>query len=142
LPLKPDSTGIASVPDLPLEDGDRFVVPKAPSSVTVEGQVYSANAFIYESGKRVKDYLKLAGGPDRIADQKREFILRADGSVMSHQYASIRQYGDFERLLMLPGDTLVVPPKIDKGAVLRELVDISTILQGFGLGAAAIEVLK
>jgi protein involved in polysaccharide export with SLBB domain len=142
LELKPDSKGIAAVPDIALEDGDRFVVPKTPSSVTVEGQVYSANAFLYESGKRVRDYLRLAGGPDRIADAKREFVLRADGSVVSHQFVSSRQYGEFDRLQTLPGDTIVVPPKIEKGAILRELVDISTILQGFGIGAAAIEVLK
>jgi protein involved in polysaccharide export with SLBB domain len=142
LELKPDSKGIASVPDIALEDGDRFVVPKTPSSVTVEGQVYSANAFLYEPNKRVRDYIRLAGGPDRIADRKREFVIRADGSVVSHQFVSSRQYGEFERLLTLPGDTVVVPPKIEKGAVLRELVDISTILQGFGIGAAAIEVLK
>lgn len=140
--LKPDAKGIAALPDLPLEDGDRFVVPKAPSTVAVQGQVYNANSFVYESGKRVKDYLHLAGGPDRIADRKREFILRADGSVVSQQYASNRQFGDFARLQMLPGDTIVVPPVIEKGAVLRNLVNISTILQGFGLGAAAIEVLK
>jgi len=140
--LKPDAQGIAALPDLQLEDGDRFVVPKAPSTVAVQGQVYNANSFVYESGKRVKDYLHLAGGPDRIADRKREFILRADGSVVSQQYASNRQFGDFARLQMLPGDTIVVPPVIEKGAVLRNLVNISTILEGFGLGAAAIEVLK
>jgi polysaccharide export outer membrane protein len=142
LPLDPNSKAVDSLPDIALEDGDRFIVPKVPSSVTVEGQVYNANAFIYQKGKRVKDYLHLAGGPDRIADQKREFILRADGSVLSHQYTSGRQYGEFNRLDILPGDTVVVPPKIERGALLRELVSISTILQGFGIGAAAIEVLR
>jgi polysaccharide export outer membrane protein len=142
LQLKPDSTGIASVPDIELEDGDRFIVPKLPSSVTVVGQVYSANAFLYTTGKRTKDYLKLAGGPDRVADQKREFLLRADGSVLSRQYTSNRQYGGFDRVLMLPGDTVVIPPKIEKGSVLRTLVDVAAILQGFGIAAAAVEVLR
>jgi protein involved in polysaccharide export with SLBB domain len=141
-PLKPDSHDIDSIPDLQLEDGDRFVVPKLPSTVSVQGQVYNANAFVYEGGKRVRDYLHLAGGADRNADKKREFILRADGSVLSRQFATARQFGDFDRLTMLPGDTIVVPPLIEKGAVLRNLVNISNILEGFGLGAAAIEVLK
>jgi polysaccharide biosynthesis/export protein len=142
LQLKPDSKGIAPLPNIELEDGDRFVVPKVPATVNVEGQVYSANAFLYERGRRVADYLHLAGGPDRVADRKREFLLRADGSVISRQYASSRQFGNFDRLAILPGDTIVVPPKIEKGAVLRNLANISTILEGFGLGAAAIEVLK
>ncbi len=59
--LKPGSRGIDAVPDLVLENGDRFIVPRAPSSVNVEGQVYSANAFLWQRGKRVKNYLELAG---------------------------------------------------------------------------------
>ena len=83
LPLKPDSQGIESLPDLALEDGDRFVVPSVPAVVNVEGQVYSANAFVYELGRDSRAYLKLAGGPDRLADKKREFVLRADGHMRS-----------------------------------------------------------
>jgi protein involved in polysaccharide export with SLBB domain len=145
--LKPDAKGIDSLPDIALEDGDRFVVPRTPMTVSVQGQVYYANAFIYQRGKRVRDYLQLAGGPDRTSDRKREFILRADGSVLSRQYTDSGQRTlfastSFDHLVMLPGDTIVVPPAIEKSSVLRNLVDISNILQGFGLGAAAIEVLK
>jgi polysaccharide export outer membrane protein len=136
LELKPDSRGIDSIPDLPLEDGDRFVVPRVPSTVSVEGQVYSANAFVFKRGRRERDYLRQAGGPDRQADKKRTFILRADGSVYS------RQYGDVDKATMFPGDTIVVPPQLDSHAILRELVDIATVIAGFGLGAAAINVLK
>jgi polysaccharide export outer membrane protein len=145
--LNSDAKDISALPDLPLEDGDRFVVPKMPSSVSVQGQVYDANAFVYEKGKRVKDYLHLAGGPDRNADRNREFILRADGSVVSHQYANLGQRAlfanhDFEDIALLPGDTIVVPPVIEKGSAMRNLTNLATIVEGFGLGAAAIEVLK
>jgi polysaccharide export outer membrane protein len=145
--LKSDAKDIASVPDLQLEDGDRFVVPKVPANVAVQGQVYDANAFVYEKGKRVKDYLRLAGGPNRSADRNREFILRADGSVVSRQYGSFGQrtlFADrsFDDIPLLPGDTIVVPPVVEKGSVLRNLTNIATIIEGFGLGAAAVEVLK
>ncbi len=136
LQLKPDSEGVTSLPELALEDGDRFIVPKIPSNVYVEGQVYSANAFLFEPGRRTSKYLKLAGGPDREADQKRAFVLRADGSVLSHQYSN------FEHALIYPGDTIVVPPMINKRAILRDLVDISNIIGQFGIGVAAINVLK
>jgi protein involved in polysaccharide export with SLBB domain len=147
LPLKPDSAGIAEVPDIELQDGDRFVVPKVPSTVSVEGQVYNANAFLYVKGKRVRDYLHLAGGPDRVGDRKREFILRADGSVVSQQYGNLAQRAlfagrNFDDEVLYPGDTIIVPPIIEKTAILRNLSDIGTILEGFGLGAAAISVLK
>jgi polysaccharide export outer membrane protein len=135
--LKPGSRGIDAVPDLVLEDGDSFIVPRAPSSVNVEGQVYSANAFLWQRGKRVKNYLAMAGGPDRSADKRRTYLLRADGSVINDGH-----YGSFERELMYPGDTIVVPPLVQKGSVLRQVADISTILSGFGIAAAAVEVLK
>ncbi|MCU1321977.1 MAG: polysaccharide export protein [Acidobacteriaceae bacterium] len=136
LPLKPDTRSIDDIPDLALEDGDRFVVPQVPSNVNVAGQVYSANAFVFERGHRVKDYLKVAGGPSRLANTNRTFVLRADGSVFSHQY------GNLEKAVMFPGDTLIVPMKIDKRAVLRTLVDVATVVGQFGIGVAAINVLK
>jgi polysaccharide export outer membrane protein len=135
LDLKPDSAGIDSIPDLALEDGDRFIVPRLPSNVNVEGQVYSANAFVFTPGRRVIDYLREAGGPDRQADRKRAFVLRADGSVVS------RQYADVERALVFPGDTIVVPPVIDKRSVFQRIVDIATIAGQFGIGIAAIDIL-
>jgi polysaccharide biosynthesis/export protein len=136
LQLKPDSRTIDAVPDLALEDGDRFVVPRVPSHINVEGQVYSANAFVFERGHRVKDYLKMAGGPARQADARRMFVVRADGSVYS------RQYGNLEKSVVFPGDTIVVPLQVDHRAVLRNLVDIATIVGQFGIGVAAINVLK
>jgi len=79
--------------------------------------------------------MQRAGGPDRQADKKRTFILRADGSVVS------RQYADVERAPIYPGDTIVVPPIIDKRAILQRVVDIAAIVGNFGLGAAAIDIL-
>lgn len=122
LELKPNSAGIDSVPDLALEDGDRFIVPRVPSNITVEGQVYNANAFVYIPGERAIDYMHKAGGPDREADKRRTFILRADGSVVS------RQYSDVNRAFMYPGDTLVVPPVIDKRSPLQRIVELSSII--------------
>jgi len=135
LDLKPNSSGIESLPDLALEDGDRFVVPRVPDNVNVEGQVYSANAFVYTSGEHVIDYMKRAGGPDRQADRKRTFILRADGSVVS------RQYDDVNRAAIYPGDTIVVPPNIDRRSVWQRFIDIASIVGNFGIGIAAIDIL-
>jgi protein involved in polysaccharide export with SLBB domain len=132
LDLKPDSKGVDAVPDIALEDGDRFVVPRVPASVNVQGQVYNANAFIFSNRERVLDYLKRAGGPDREADRKRIFLLRADGSVVSRQYAHVLKAPIF------PGDTIVVPPILDKRAILQRIVDIAQIVGNFGLGLAAI----
>ena len=129
LNLRPASAGSDAVPDLSLEDGDRFIVPRVPSNVNVEGQVYSANAFVYTPGRRVIDYLHEAGGPDRQADRKRAYVLRADGSVIS------RQYNNVDRAFIYPGDTIVVPPILDKRAFFQRIVDVATIIGQLGIAA-------
>ena len=135
LDLKPDSKGVDEVPDIALEDGDRFVVPRVPANVTVQGQVYNANAFVYSPGQQVIDYLKRAGGPDREADKRRMFLLRADGSVVS------RQYADVAHAPIYPGDTIVVPPVLDKRAILQKITSIAQAVGNFGIGIAAIYLL-
>ena len=135
LSLKPNDTGIDTVPDIALEDGDRFIVPRVPSNVTVEGQVYSANAFIYLPEKRAGVYLHEAGGPDRQADHKRMFILRADGSVVSQQFT------DVKKAMVYPGDTIVVPQALPKNTLLRTL-SIAQIVGNLALSAASIAVIS
>ncbi len=132
LDLKPNSFGVDTLPDLALEDGDRFVVPRVPSAVAVQGQVYNANAFVYVPRQHMLDYLRRAGGPDRQADKRREFILRADGSVVSEQYADVR------RASVFPGDTLVVPPIIDRRAGYQRILDLASVATSFGLSAATL----
>jgi protein involved in polysaccharide export with SLBB domain len=135
LDLKPDSKGVDDVPDIALEDGDRFVVPRVPANVTVQGQVYNANAFVYTPGQEVIDYLKRAGGPDREADKHRMFLLHADGSVVSRQYANVAHAPIY------PGDTIVVPPILDKRALLQKIATIAQAIGNLGIGIAAIYVL-
>jgi hypothetical protein len=43
---------------------------------------------------------------------------------------------------MFPGDTIVVPPNFSHRAILRQLVDISNVVGGLGLGVAAIDLLR
>ncbi|MDE1154385.1 MAG: SLBB domain-containing protein [Acidobacteriaceae bacterium] len=136
LDLTPNSRGLEGVPDIALEDGDRFVVPRVPSNVNVQGQVYSANAFLFAPHQRVLDYMKRAGGPDRQADKRRTFVLRADGSVVSNQYADVRKVPIF------PGDTVVVPPNLDRRALFQKIVDISYAAGQIGWGVAAVYLVR
>jgi polysaccharide export outer membrane protein len=97
------------IPEMHLEDGDRFAVPFSPETVQVLGAVFNPHAFIYHEGARADEYLRLAGGPNRDADRKRIFLLRADGTV------SIRDMQVFTRsvgeLRLHPGDSVIVPEK-------------------------------
>ncbi|MHB1700066.1 MAG: SLBB domain-containing protein [Acidobacteriaceae bacterium] len=137
LQSRPNSKGADSLPDLPLEDGDRLVVPRVPSTVSVEGAVYSANAFLYDPHRRVGDYLHLAGGPTRDADKSRSFILRADGSVVSNQFHSPLRSG-FDSMRLYPGDTVVVPQNLKSGATMRFALNLSQIIGQMGMGLAVI----
>jgi polysaccharide biosynthesis/export protein len=140
LDITPGSTALDSIPDLPLEDGDSFVVPTKPANVKVVGAVYDQNAFIFKSARSAGDYLELAGGIARSGDNKHVFVIRADGSVVSRKSRSA--HGNLEHLAMNPGDTVVVPENLDKITLLRGLTDWSAVLGQFGLGAAAINVLR
>jgi protein involved in polysaccharide export with SLBB domain len=141
LQIKPDATGVDSLPDLPLEDGDMFVVPPKPATVSVVGAVYDQNSFMFMPNRRVGDYLKMAGGPNRNADKKHMFIIRADGSVVSRTVNSGLWGNTFESARMNPGDTIVVPEKTFRPTVLRGILDWSQLFSQLALGAAAISVI-
>ena len=62
LNLTPYSRGVDALPNLPLEDGDQFIVPGVPATVNVVGAVYDQNSFLYQRGQHMEDYLRIAGG--------------------------------------------------------------------------------
>lgn len=136
LELKPNATGVDALPDIALEDGDTMLVPFRPAVVNVIGSVYNSNAFMYRPGKTVGDYLRLAGGASRNGDKGREFVIRADGSTISRQQHYSLFSGSFDSTRLMPGDSIVVPTKLDRGATLRALRDFSTIFGQVGLAAA------
>ncbi len=141
LELSPDESLFKNLPDLVLEDGDRFMVPSRPSTVAVAGTVYNENAFIYRPDKRFSDYLAQAGGPTKDADTDSLYLIRADGTVISK-----RQSGFLVSSLggtrLMPGDTIVVPEELDKFRFSKELKDWSQIFYQFALGVAGLKVLK
>jgi polysaccharide biosynthesis/export protein len=142
LNLHPNDHTVDSIPDITLEDGDQFYVPSRPIVVNVVGDVYNQGSFIQQAGQTVTTYLRSAGGPTRDADKGRIFVVRANGAVVSKDAASYFWSGGFDSMVLMPGDTVVVPEQTNKGSLLRGIKDWSQILANFGLGAAAINVLK
>jgi protein involved in polysaccharide export with SLBB domain len=142
LEVKPDTTGMASLPDLALEDGDSFTVPSVPANVNVVGAVYDQNSFIYATGRRVGDYLHLAGGPNRDADKKHIFVIRADGSVLSREANNGIWGNTFDAAQMNPGDTLVVPEKTFRPSAMRGFLEWSQLFSQLAFGIAAISVIQ
>jgi len=112
LAMKPDADSVEDIPGFPLEDGDAFYIPSELNTVQVSGAVYNENAFRYERGKRLYAYLNDAGGPTRQADTRRIFLIRADGTVISRQTHGEFWRSDFDKTTLLPGDAIIVPPKL------------------------------
>jgi len=135
------------LPPIALEDGDRIVVPARPSFVQAVGSVYNDNALIWREGRRVREYLKTAGVTES-ADVDATFVLRADGSIVAREVGGgFFSWGDrVLDLVLQPGDTIVVPEKIDREtrytAFMRGLKDWTQVIYQLGLGAAAIKVLR
>ncbi|WP_347558909.1 SLBB domain-containing protein [Robbsia sp. KACC 23696] len=135
---------IEDLPDLALDNGDTLYIPPMPAFVTVMGAVNNENAIIWREGRTVADVLRVAGVQSDIADTRRTFVLRADGSVYSRDSANWRR--SLEATKLMPGDTVVVPEKADPRSTMTKfmagLKDWSQVISQLGLGVAAIKVLN
>lgn len=144
LRFDPNSAKIEDIPAISLENGDKFVVPFAPTNVNVVGAVYDQNAFLFQHGRTLEYYLRLAGGANRNADWRHAFLVRADGSVISRTHSGESGFWkeSFTELRLNPGDTIVVPDKTLRPTALRSLIDWSQVFSQLALGAAAVDVLR
>lgn len=128
--------------------GDALLVPKTPSEVTVLGQVYNPTSLVYMQGKSASFYLSKSGGATRDAEEDDMYIVKADGTVVSRHQTSLGfnwnddtkswYFGSFLSTQMQPGDTLVVPQKLEHTAWIRDIKDIATILGNIALTAGVL----
>lgn len=137
LGIKPDAKALADIPDFTLEDGDTFYIPPRLGTVQVVGEVYNESAFRYRSGKPLSAYLNDSGGATRLADVKRIFLIRADGTVLSRQSRSWP--ASFDKVALMPGDAIVVPPKLKApGGFMEELPIVTQTLSQMAMTGAVL----
>lgn len=140
LELTPTST---TLPPLLIEDGDRLVIPAQATTVGVFGSVFSTGNYLYGEQRALSDYLRLAGGPTRSADQGSVFVVRANGTVISaSQSSNWFSAGRLPDERAIPGDTIFVPEEINKTTFIQSAKDWTQILYQFGLGVAAFKSLS
>jgi protein involved in polysaccharide export with SLBB domain len=96
--------------DITVRTGDVLVVPKRPSYVMVQGQVYGPTAVAYRPGKSATWYLTQAGGTTNMANKRATFVIRANGTVVG-SHNSFWVSGDGLNVPLQPGDMVVVPEK-------------------------------
>ena len=129
------------LPALALEDGDRLYVPPQSTAVGVFGSVFNSGSYLFSAGRDVGDYMRLAGGPTRGADDGSTFIVRANGSVISGlQNSGWFNRGDtLQRLKTLPGDTIFVPEDNNRYGFMQATKDWTQIFFQIGVGLAGIK---
>ncbi len=137
----PEDPTLANLPDIPLEDGDRLLIPQRPGMVTVFGTVFNESSFLYRPDKSVSDYLAQAGGPRKEADKGSIYLLRADGSVISSRTGGFL-VGSLSGVRPMPGDAIIVPEDLTRTTLTKDLKDWTQIFYQFGLGAAALTIIK
>jgi protein involved in polysaccharide export with SLBB domain len=142
LNLEPGDTDLSKLNGLPLEDGDRFVVPARSMTINVLGSVYNPNSFLHDSKLRMADYLEEAGGATRTADKGRIFLIRADGSVLPRHGSGGPFKKSYDATLLNPGDSVVVPEALSRVPFMTGLRDWTQVFSQLALGAAAINVLR
>lgn len=79
------------------------------------------------------------------ADAENVFILRTDGSVVARN-TSGWSFGGIGGMIVMPGDSIVVPEKFDKETAWSKFTkgtrEWAQIFANFGLGAAAVKTLR
>jgi protein involved in polysaccharide export with SLBB domain len=140
LQLTPSDT---ELPSLVLEDGDRLYVPPKPTTVGVFGSVFNTGSYLFDDGRTLDDYLRLAGGPTKGADHASIFVARSNGQVISgRQRGGDSWWGNSSRIGEVkaePGDTVFVPEEMDKTTAIQAAKDWTQILYQFGIGLAGIK---
>ena len=120
--------------DIELEDGDTLIVPVAPSSVQVIGNVYASNAVTYVKGKGIDYYINKAGGFTKNADKKGIFVIKPSGEAV----------GKFTQAMKIErGDTIIVPEvfkyKTPTGLIFKDAFSFTSQLLLTALTVAAIK---
>ena len=137
--------------DIELEDGDTLFIPPSNNVVSVAGSVMSQGSFIYSNRMDYQDYIGLTGGYAKYADTDNIFVLKVDGSARKlssgfFNWSSARdrwEVAGFQQEVRTiePGDTIVVPEKVEKIAWLREIKDITQILMNSAVTAGVFKAL-
>jgi protein involved in polysaccharide export with SLBB domain len=121
--------------DVAVRAGDILLVPKRPSYVLVQGQVYGPTAVAYRPGKSGRWYLTQAGGTTNMANRKGIFVVHADGTVVG-SHGSSWLTGSALNDPLHPGDMVVAPEKALGGPpVWRTIFQNAQILSSLSTSA-------
>jgi len=126
-----DANGkLAGGATLKLADADVLYIPKRPDQVMVIGEVYNQSAMLYRNNRDRDDFIALSGGVTSMADEDRIYIIRANGYIDSGSGWNRDKH-------IYPGDTIVVPQKLEAFNLLDSTLDWSKVLMQIGIFTAS-----
>jgi len=100
-----------------LREGDRIVVPRYTSTVSINGEVLYPNTVRYKEGMKTRDYLDLAGGTTSTAKKSKTIIIYMNGMVAKAD----------RKHKPRPGCQIVVPTKhAGRGLRLPEVMSVGS----------------
>lgn len=104
---------VRDIDNIEVQDGDEIYIPRMSNHVSVLGEVYNEQSFVYRDGMKVRGYIKEVGGYTPNAAKFRLYKVGVNGrAVKAHSWTKITQ-----------GDTIVVPRKIAGNDWLTPLCD-------------------
>lgn len=112
-----------------LREGDRIIVPRKTSNVTINGEVLYPNAIRFKEGKKAKYYIEQAGGYTSSAKKSKAFIIYMNGMVAKAN----------SKNLPAPGCQIVIPSKKQKNPMgLQQWLSVGSSAASLGTMVAAI----
>lgn len=124
--------------DLALEDGDVLAVPSHIDTVSIFGEVFNPSSFVYRSANDTDDYINLASGYTRAADENRAYVIHADGTSKPARSGWWIFSSSVE---IVRGDTIVVPIYIQEYNQLELWDNVAKIMSSFAITAATLNTL-
>lgn len=97
-----DLDKIKDLDNIEVQDGDDIYIPRTSNHVSVIGEVYNEQSFVYKKGSNARYYIKEVGGYTPNANKFRLYKVSVNGRA-----EKISNHSDIE-----PGDTIVVPRRI------------------------------
>ena len=122
--------------DVILKDGDQLYIPERSQEVMVLGEVQYPTSHVFQRDRDSRHYLSASGGLTPNSDDRRIYIVRANGAVVTDEDSSRRRRA--RAMEVQPGDTIVVPINIDRVPALALWQSSTTILYNLAIAVAAI----
>ena len=97
-----DINKISDADNIEVQDGDDIYIPRIANHISVLGEVYNEQSFMYIKGANVRDYINQVGGYTPNANKFRIYKVGINGRAEKVRLAT----------KVSAGDTIVVPRKI------------------------------